>query len=295
MLHILFIIIYIVICIKFSLTFYNYLSNKLDIRSFDAQLFFFSLYLVSGSFNASLDIIANTPITLYIFNHNYLNTIKDNFSDIGFINVTDDMGIVFFDFYLYQHLTNEPMSFMRNLAVLNCDRFVEIFAHDHQMLKDCILEYNHQKYEAIRESHATLVSLVNSVVERVQVELNINLLELHSIDKWIEIYIQNLEEVPRIIDGCKYNIYYDSQLNISYLANQADYLTFDQGIKEMNIADNILDLWDSQRPDYLKAIFKGLIIRPSPLLSEYGDSFRKAFVLEKEIERLNTIDADIFN
>lgn len=203
--------------------------------------------------------------------------------------------MVFFDFYLHQHLTNEPMSFMRNLVVLDSNTLVETFAHDHQMLKDCILEYNNQKYEAIRDSHATLVSLVNSVVERVQVELNINLLELHSIDNWIEVYIRNLEEVPRNVAGCKYNIYYDSQLNISYLANQTDYLTFDHGIKQMNIADKILDLWDSNRSNYLKAVFKSLIIRPSPLLSEYGDSFRKAFDLEKEIERLNTIDTDIFN
>ena len=231
---------------------------------------------------------------LHIYNDNYLNTLEGTFSDMGFINVSDHMGTVFFDFYLYQHLTNEPMTFMRDLVVFDSDRLVETFANDHQKLKDCILEYNRQKYEAIRDSHATLVSLVKSVVERAQVELNINLLELHTIDKWVELFIRNLAEVPRNIDGCTYKIYYESELNISYLANETDYLTFEYGIKQMNIADNILDSWDSSRSDYLKAIFKGLIKKPSSLLSEYGDSFRKAFDLEKEIERLNTIDTDIF-
>lgn len=128
--------------------------------------------------------IKGYPLILSLASSHYPNagdSFHNTFHDMGYCSITDDMGIILFNHYLYQHLDNEPMFFLPQLVCLDEEKVIGTFANDHNMLKDCILEYNAQKRDAILDSYNTLESIVNNVVERARSELNINLLERHSI------------------------------------------------------------------------------------------------------------------
>lgn len=276
-------------------TIYKYLNNIDNTYRFSQMGFFYSSYITFGIFSTSSEIIANFPMAASLFSIYYPGSLSDNYPDIGYTTITDDLGIFLFNHYLYQHLENEPISFLSNLVSLDLDKLIPTFANNHNMLKECLLEYNNQKDEAIRDSHNTLVSIVSSVIERANLELNIDLLERHTQDGWLDVYIKNLECNPVVIDGSKYLIFYDNQLNISYLANESDYYTFKYALEQMNKADFLMDMWARDRSLYFNAIVKGIMVKPSSMLITHGALFQKAFLYEKEIEWLNRIELDVFS
>lgn len=111
-----------------------------------------------------------------------------------------------------------------------------------------ILEYNAQRKAAILDSNSTLESLVTSVVERARSELNIYLLERHSINEWLDVYYRSLHDNPISINGTNYIVRYDAELGVSYLTELVSFQTFTYGFQEMNNADATLNYWASYRP-----------------------------------------------
>jgi len=296
-----------VLSIIFFLTCIYYIYKFLNSYSpsyYNITALFFSIYIAQGIYNAFF-IIKGYPLILTLADHyrDASDSFYDTFHDMGYNRITDDMGIILFNHYLYQHLENEPMLFLPHLVSLPEDQWVSTFAANQDMLKDCILEYNAQKKAAILDSYHTLDSVINSVVERAMSELNINLLERHSTSEWLEVYIRNLQDNPISLNGTIYIVKYDSELGIPFLVDMASFETFNYGFNGMLVADQTLDFWAGYRDMFLRGIIRGVMQKPSlDILSIHGSSFRKAFKVEKtrmefeeEAKRLNAIDYDIFN
>lgn len=287
-------------------TYYLYKFLKSDHPSFvNIAALYYSIYITTGIFFCLLN-MGNYPLTLGLASHHYpdaSDSFHNTFHDMGYQSITDDMGIILFNHYLYQHLENEPMWFLPHLVCLEQDQVIVTFANNQDMLKDCILEYNTQKKAAILDSYNTLDSIVKSVVERASSELNIDLLQRHSINEWLDVYIRNLQDNPIFIEGTKYIIKYDDELGIPYLVDIINFDTFQFGFQQMVAADARMDDWASARPQFLRAIIKGVMKKPSlDILSIHRPTFRNAFLAEKkrmefeeEANRLNAIDFYIFD
>jgi hypothetical protein len=219
----------------------------------------------------------------------------DLFSDQGFISVTNEMGINFFQHYLSQHLDNTSPTFLSHLVALNSNVIISTFADDPQTLKNLIHTYNHQMSLEVQDSNNTLNSIVSSVIERAQSELNIDLLEKQSKEEWFNVYIEYLKETPMISNGHKYVIYFDERSQIPYIAEEVSHKTFQYGLGELKTADLVLDGWASSRPMYRSAIIQGVQATPESLIAPHREIFSAAFNLEREFERLNKIKPDVFN
>lgn len=233
-------IVFLILFLICLVTIYKFLSEDNTSR-FNIMAFYYSLHITVGIFNARLNLMDNFPLTLGLACLHYSESLSDNFSDIGYSSINDHLGVFFFNFYLSQHLENEPIPFLRNLVCLDSQQLVATFTNKPLMLKECLLEYNRQKMDAIVDSHNTLVTIVNYVIERAKSELDIDLLEKYNHDQWLTVYINNLASNPIVINGTKYIIHHDSQLNISYLVNEIDLLTFEHGLQQMKDASAILD------------------------------------------------------
>lgn len=145
---------------------------------------YYSIYISTGIFNA-FNFVEPYPLILSLANHypEVIDTFQDTFHDMGYASITDEMGIIMFNHYLFQHLDNEPLLFLPHLISLPREEVIATFADNHNLLQDCILEYKLQKRGAVADSHNLLTSIVNSVVERAMSELNINLLERHNVNQ----------------------------------------------------------------------------------------------------------------
>jgi hypothetical protein len=163
------------------------------------------------------------------------------FSDQGFISVTNQMGLNFFQHYLSQHLDNTSPTFLSHLVALDSDRIISTFADNPQDLKNLIQTYNHQMSLEVRSSNNTLDSIVSSVTERALSELNIDLLEKQSKEEWFNVYIEYLKETPMMSNGRKYVIYLDERSQIPYIAEERSHEAFKYGLRELNKADSVLD------------------------------------------------------
>lgn len=269
---------------------------------------YYSIYIVTGIYNA-FSYIEGYPLLILScsmsahYSEDVSNSFQETFNDMAYNSITDNMGVLLFNHYLYQHLENEPMWFLRHLVVLSEDQVISTFADNPDILKDCIWEYNTQKKAAILDSCSTLNSVVNSVVERAMSELNIDLLERHNIYEWQEVYIRYLQDNPITIDGTKYIVKFDSELGIRYLVDMSGFDTFEYGYEQMVAGNARLDYWASSRGPIFKAVIGGVMKRPSlDILSMNSTLFRNAFQAEKrklefeeEANRLNAIDLDIFH
>lgn len=81
---------------------------------------YYSIYITTGVFHVFISMLGSPSILICALQ--YYPDASDNFHstfhDIGYNSITDNMGIIFFNHYLYQHLENQPMLFLPNLVSL---------------------------------------------------------------------------------------------------------------------------------------------------------------------------------
>lgn len=87
---------------------------------YNIEALYYSIYIATGIFKAFF-LIPGYPLILNLA-HNFpdaSDSFHNTFHDMAYDRITDDMGIILFNNYLYQHLENEPMTFLRNLVSLS--------------------------------------------------------------------------------------------------------------------------------------------------------------------------------
>ena len=258
--------------------------------------------ILQGIYNLSCSLLGIYPFTHQpCYDYTECNILPNvdlrNFlPDISYAPVSNDTGILGFNFYAVQHLENDPLAahFLPHLIAFDSDTLINTYGHNPQYIKDLIEIYNGQKTLAVRDSNDTLRSIVGSIIQRSESELNVNLLKLHNEEEWYNVYIDFLKRNNIKVKETTYSLYFDNETNLHYLADRGNHDTFQFALNELRKADIILTQRAANNQIYHTAIIEGLSRTPESLLTKHEGLFRAAFHFEREIERLNKIDINIF-